>query len=296
MFFHTSCSVWYNQTVVNTEEDTMLADLHIHTTFSDGVYTPEQIVTQARAAGMGCIAITDHDNIQAYDRAERMIHFRHLGLKLLRGVEMDTDYKGKDIHVLGYHFNSTNQEFLQALRWNRVNRIGRAEKMVDRIASLGYSITFQEVQEEANGARSLGRPHIARVLVKKGLFPTVQSVFDVLLGAGKPAYYRQVKMSPGEAVALIHQAGGIAVLAHPAEIENPVLVEKILDSVPFDGMEVWHPSVLKENPPCDWLQVAKNHHLFPSGGSDLHGNKGRFPMHLGEFPVQYENVAGIINA
>lgn len=274
----------------------MLADLHIHTTFSDGVYTPEQIVTQAQAAGMGCIAITDHDNIQAYDRAERLIHSRHLGLRLLRGVEMDTDYKGKDVHVLGYHFNPTNQEFLQALRWNRVNRIGRTEKMVAKVNSLGYPITFHEVREEAGGAKSLGRPHIARTLVKKGLFPTVQAVFDALLGAGKPAYYRQVKMSPKEAVDLIHRAGGIAVLAHPAEIENPPMVEELLDSVPFDGMEVWHPSVLKEEPHHDWLQGARNHHLIPSGGSDLHGNKGRFPLHLGEFPVQYEDVAGIIDA
>lgn len=168
--------------------------------------------------------------------------------------------------------------------------------MVAKIASMGYPITFGEVREEANGSKSLGRPHIARVLVKKGLFPTVKAVFDALLASGKPAYYRQVKMSPKEAVALIHQAGGIAVLAHPAEIENPPLVEELLDTVPFDGMEVWHPSILKENPPHDWLQVAKDHHLLPSGGSDLHGNKGRFPLHLGEFPVLYENVAGIINA
>ena len=186
----------------------MLADLHIHTTFSDGVYTPEQIVTQAQAAGMGCIAITDHDNIQAYDRAERLIHSRHLGLRLLRGVEMDTDYKGKDVHVLGYHFDPTNQEFLQALRWNRVNRIGRTEKMVAKVNSLGYPITFHEVREEAGGAKSLGRPPHRPDAGEEGPVPYGTGGVRCAAGRGQAAYYRQVKMSPKEAVDLIHRAGG----------------------------------------------------------------------------------------
>lgn len=272
----------------------MLADLHIHTTFSDGVYTPEKIIAQARVSGIAAIAITDHDNIQAYDRAARTIHFRHLGIQLIRGVEIDTDYKGKDVHVLGYHFDPENQPLLQAMAWTRVGRITRIRKIIQKINQLGYPITLEEVREEAHGSKSLGRPHIARVLVKKGLFSHTQAVFDALIASGRPAYCRQVKMQPKEAVDLLHGAGGIAVLAHPAEIGNPGLVEELLDRVPFDGMEVWHPSILKEKPPHDWLQVAKNHGLLTSGGSDLHGNPGRFPFHLGEFPISYENVKGVI--
>ena len=266
----------------------MLADLHIHTTFSDGVYTPEKIIAQARVSGIAAIAITDHDNIQAYDRAARTIHFRHLGM------EIDTDYKGKDVHVLGYHFDPENQPLLQAMAWTRVGRITRIRKIIQKINQLGYPITLEEVREEAHGSKSLGRPHIARVLVKKGLFSHTQAVFDALIASGRPAYCRQVKMQPKEAVDLLHRAGGIAVLAHPAEIGNPDLVEELLDRVPFDGMEVWHPSILKEKPPHNWLQVAKNHGLLTSGGSDLHGNPGRFPLHLGEFPISYENVKGVI--
>lgn len=272
----------------------MLADLHIHTTFSDGIYTPEKIVAQARASGITAIAITDHDNIQAYNRAARTIHFRHLDLELIRGVEIDTDYKGKDVHVLGYHFDPYNQPLLQAMAWTRVGRIARIRKIVERVNALGYPLTFAEVREEANGSKSLGRPHIARVLVKKGLFSHTQAVFDALIASGRPAYCRQVKLSPKEAVDLLHGAGGIAVLAHPAEIEDPALVEELLDTVPFDGMEVWHPSVLKENPRHDWLKVAQDHGLLTSGGSDLHGNAGRFPLHLGEFPIPYARVEGII--
>ena len=272
----------------------MLADLHNHTTFSDGVYTPEKIIAQALVSGITALAITDHDNIQAYDRAARAVHSRHLELELIRGVEIDTDYKGKDVHVLGYHFDPENRNLLQAMTWTRIGRIQRVQKMVEKIDALGSPLTFKEVLEEAQGAKSLGRPHIARALVKKGLFLGTQAVFDALIGSGKPAYFRQVKLSPQEAVDLLHQAGGIGVLAHPAEIADPDLVEELLSTVPFDGLEVWHPSTLQENPPHDWLQVARDHHLMTSGGSDLHGNPGRFPRHLGEFPVLYKDVADII--
>lgn len=126
----------------------MLADLHIHTTFSDGVCTPEKIIAQARVSGIAAIAITDHDNIQAYDRAARTIHFRHLGIQLIRGVEIDTDYKGKDVHVLGYHFDPENQPLLQAMAWTRVGRITRIRKIIQKINQLGYPITLEEVREE----------------------------------------------------------------------------------------------------------------------------------------------------
>lgn len=274
----------------------MLADLHMHTTFSDGIYTPEELVEQAAKVPLAAMAITDHDNIGAYAVARKAIADRHLSIKLLRGVEIDTDYKGKDVHITGYHFHPDNQPLLQALAWTRIGRIGRISRIVEKIAQMGYPLTLTEVKKEAGGSKSLGRPHIARVLVKKGLFPTVGAVFDALIGAGKPAYCRQKKLTPKEAVELLHGAGGIAVLAHPAEIENPEIVEELLTTVPFDGMEVWHPSVLKENPKHDWLAVAEKHHLLTSGGSDLHGNKGRFPLHLGEFPVNYEDVKGIVTA
>ena len=274
----------------------MLADLHIHTTFSDGIYTPQEIVEQAVGVGLKAIAITDHENLKGYDVARAYIAQKKYDLQLLRGVEMDTNFKGKDVHVLGFHFSPDSAPLVQALAWNRVGRIGRVEKIIEKIDAMGYPLTFKEVRDEANGAKSLGRPHIARVLVKKGLFPNVQAVFDKLIASGKPCYVRQVKMSPMDAAKLIANAGGIAVLAHPAEINNPALVEEILDSQAFAGMEVWHPSTLKEKVPHDWLSVARNHHLLTSGGSDLHGNPGRFPTHLGEFRIQYEDVAGIIKA
>jgi predicted metal-dependent phosphoesterase TrpH len=273
----------------------MLADLHIHTTFSDGINTPEDVVKEAVNAGLAAIAITDHDNVRGYEQAARYAEANKLPLKVLRGVEIDTDYKGKDVHVLGYYFSPEDSALMQALTWNRSQRIDRVQRIVQKIQSLGYPITFPEVVKEAAGSRSLGRPHIARLLVKKGCFKTVNDVFNTLIGAGKPCYLRQVKMPPAEAVDLLHKAGGIAVLAHPAELGDFNLAEEILDGTSFDGMEVWHPSTLNEQPHHDWQAVAEARHLIPSGGSDLHGNPGRFPMHLGEFRIPYKDVEGIIN-
>jgi predicted metal-dependent phosphoesterase TrpH len=273
----------------------MLADLHIHTTFSDGVNTPEDVVKEAVNAGLAAIAITDHDNIRGYERAEEYVKSNQLPLRVLRGVEIDTDYKGKDVHVLGYYFSPEDPDLMQALAWNRSQRVDRVQRIVSKIHSFGYPISFSEVVKEAAGSRSLGRPHIARLLVKKGCFKAVSEVFDTLIGAGKPCYLRQVKMSPKEAVVMLHNAGGIAVMAHPAELENFDLAEELLNDTPFDGMEVWHPSTLNEHPHHDWKAVAEAHHLIPSGGSDLHGNPGRFPMHLGEFRILYEDVKGIID-
>ena len=274
----------------------MLADLHIHTTFSDGIYTPQEIVEQAAGVGLKAIAITDHENLKAYQVALSYIKQKGYDLQLLRGVEIDTNFKGKDVHVLGYHFLPDNKPLQQALAWNRVGRIGRVERIIEKINEKGYPITFREVRDEANGAKSLGRPHIARVLVKKGLFPNVQAVFDTLIAAGRPCYVRQVKMGPGNAVRLIQESGGIAVLAHPAEVNNPDIVEEMLSTIPFNGMEVWHPSTLREKEHHDWLAVARKYNLLTSGGSDLHGNAGRFPTHLGEFQIRYEDVVGIIEA
>ena len=119
----------------------MLADLHIHTTFSDGINTPEAIVRQAVAAGLSAIAITDHDNVRGCDRAMAYVRDEKIPLKVLRGVEIDTNYKGKDVHVLGYHFSETEPALRQAMAWNRSQRVDRAQRITEKIHSLGYDIT-----------------------------------------------------------------------------------------------------------------------------------------------------------
>jgi predicted metal-dependent phosphoesterase TrpH len=141
--------------------------------------------------------------------------------------------------------------------------------------------------------RAVGRPHVAKALVAKGYFATVQEAFDVLLKRGRPGYEPQPKLSPEEAVELLHQAGGLAVLAHPSELEDKPLVNCLMKNVKFDGIEVYHPSA-DINEQKYWLELAQNFDLLVSGGSDFHGVSGRFPEQLGIFEVLYTNVKNVI--
>lgn len=271
-----------------------LADLHIHTTFSDGIYTPEEIVQQAMAVPLTAIAITDHDNVEGYKATAAYIAQENLALDLLPGVEIDTFYGDIDVHVLGYYLNPEEPKLLEALAWTRQGRAGRIANIVKKINELGFPLTMEEVLEEAKGSKSYGRPHIARVMVKKGYFKDVQGVFDALIAKGKPAYCRQEKLTPDEAVDLLHGAGALACLAHPSEIGDRAIAEKILTSSPFDALEVWHPSALADKETDYWLALACMYQLLTAGGSDYHGNGGRFPTALGEFKVTYEDVKGLV--
>ena len=271
-----------------------LADLHIHTTFSDGIYTPQEIVEQAMTVPLAAIAVTDHDNVAGYLATAAYLKENKTNLKLVPGVEIDTFYGDKDVHVLGYYFDSANQKLLAGLEWTRQGRVRRIQKIVDKINKLGYVLTMNEVLAEAKNSKSYGRPHIARAMVKKGCFAKTQEVFDALIGKGKPAYCDQEKLTPVQAVELIHGAGGLACLAHPSEIEDRTIAEEVLKTGKFDALEVWHPSALKENETAYWLALAEKYHKLTSGGSDYHGNDGRFPQQLGIFKVPYQNVEKLV--
>lgn len=273
----------------------MFADLHIHTTFSDGIYTPQQIVEQALKADISAMAITDHDNTAAYKVAQNYIQEKKYRLKLIRGVEIDTIYSRYTVHVLGYHFDAGNAQLQEKLTWTSQGRIQRMETMVQKLRDHHYDITMEEVQVAAAGSNSIGRPHVARVMVEKKYFPTVAAVFDTLLKRGKPCYVEQEKLTPVQAVETIHQAGGIAVLAHPSEVNDYQVVVELLKAINFDGLEVWHPSAREQEQWRQWRKLAQKYELLTSGGSDFHGDPHRFPSVLGGFPVKYENVEQVIN-
>ena len=162
-----------------------------------------------------------------------------------------------------------------------------------------YKVTLNgrtyEIEVEAcdPNNRAVGRPHVAKALVAKGYFETVQDVFDALLHRGGPAYVPQPKLAPDEAVDLIHKAGGIAVLAHPSELSDGNLPEYLVSNFAFDGIEVYHPSA-DEADQEKWLALAKKYNILVSGGSDFHGIPDRFPTELGIFEVEWQNVAGVI--
>lgn len=268
----------------------MLVDLHTHSTFSDGRYTPTQLVQEAVAKGLGVLAITDHDSWNGVEEAQQAASALGNSVRIIPGVELGAQYAEDSVHVLAYHVDMTYAPLLEKMNEMRHAREFRLLKMLEKLHNLGYEI---EVEACDPKNRAVGRPHVAKALVAKGYFKTVQDVFDALLRRGGPAYVPQPKLSPEEAVDLIHRAGGIAVLAHPSELADGNLPEKLLTDFAFDGIEVYHPSA-DEAAQKKWLALAQKHKLLVSGGSDFHGIPDRFPNELGIFEVEWQNVAGVI--
>lgn len=265
----------------------MLIDLHTHSTFSDGRYTPAQLVEMAAAAGIGLLGVTDHDSVNGMEEAFAAAANVPNAPQVVPGVELGTQAGESSVHILGYNIDIHNTTLLDKIEEMRHAREKRLYRMLDKIAALGYKITVEQCDPKN---RAVGRPHVAKALVKAGYFANVEEAFEALLKRGKPGYEPQPKLSPEEAVQLLHQAGGIAVLAHPAEIEDLPLVNKLLANIPFDGIEIYHPSA-DERMQQYFLGLAAKYKLLTSGGSDFHGVEGRFPEQLGVFKVYSENVS-----
>ena len=268
----------------------MLVDLHIHSTFSDGFFTPQEILESAIAKQIKVLSITDHDSIDGYLVGKNYLETIEEGLKLLCGVELGTQAGENSVHVLGYHIDTTFEPILAKMYELRHAREARLEQILAKVRALGFDV---EVEATDVKHRAFGRPHVAQALVEKGYFVDIQQAFDVLLRQGKPGYVPQPKLSPQEAVDLIHRAGGIACLAHPSELANPKLIKHLICETGFDGIEIWHPSAEHKDRTM-WLELAAKYKLLTSGGSDFHGESGRFPHSLGEFPVLYENVKSVV--
>ena len=266
-----------------------LVDLHMHSTFSDGRYTPTQLVEVAAAKGIAVLALTDHDSWNGV--AEAQAAAARLGnIRVLTGVELGTQCENDSVHILGYHVNMNCEPLHAKMDEMRHGRELRLTRMLAKLDGLGYHI---EVEACDPKNRAVGRPHVAKALVAAGYFNTVQEVFDALLHRGGPAYVPQPKLAPEEAVQLIHEAGGIAVLAHPSELSDGTLPERLLRAVPFDGVEVYHPSADKKAQ-AKWLQLAQELQLLVGGGSDFHAIPDRYPTELGVWQVHYEDVKGVI--
>lgn len=265
----------------------MLVDLHTHSTFSDGRYTPSQLVQMAAAADIKLLAITDHDSVNGLEEAIKAAQAVPAAPQIVKGVEMGSQAGEYSVHILGYNIDIHNKNLLDKIQEMRHARETRLHRMLDKISALGYHITVEDCDPKN---RAVGRPHVAKALVAAGYFQSVDEAFEVLLKRGRPGYEPQPKLSPEEAVRLLHEAGGLAVLAHPAEIENLDLVNKLLANISFDGIEVYHPSADAKMQQY-FKELAAKYKLLTSGGSDFHGVEGRFPEQLGVFKVESDKVS-----
>ena len=249
----------------------MSIDLHIHSTFSDGSMTPTELVRLARQRRLSAIAITDHDTTDGVDEATEA--GRGAGLTVLSGVELSVKLESTTLHLLGYLFDHRQPEFLQALQSLQEGRLTRNRRILEALRQQGIEIELDELLEIAGPGQS-GRPHIARLLIGKGVVRTMDEAFDVFLGQGGSAYVPRFIYSAAEAISLIHRAGGLAVLAHPQQLEksggNISRIVTTLHRQRLDGIEVYYPTHSRQFRKT-LLRLAQQHDLLRTGGSDYHG-------------------------
>jgi predicted metal-dependent phosphoesterase TrpH len=247
-------------------------DLHTHSTCSDGTLRPSEVVDLALRRDLAGIALTDHDTTAGLDEARGAARGR--GLVVLTGCELSAEHEGQPVHVLGYAFDPEEPDFRAKREWIREGRVGRAERIVQRLRELGAEVRFERVLELAGGA-SVGRPHIARAMVEAGVVPDVASAFSPeWIGTGGRAYVAKVAVTPVEAVELIRGAGGVAVLAHPSihagakAVPEPVI--RAMAAAGMAGLEVDHPDQPEEDR-AHWRALAAELGLETTGSSDCHG-------------------------
>jgi hypothetical protein len=256
-------------------------DLHLHSTASDGMQSPAEVVEAAVAARLHTIALTDHDTVAGVAPARQAAGTR---VHVVAGVELSA-YQGDDeVHLLGLHLNAVDKMH-DALEAFRDARVSRGRDMVARLNAIGVRITFDEVLEIARDA-AIGRPHVAKVLVENGWARDFRDAFDRYLGAGRPAFLEKRRLTLGDAIAMVHGCGGVAVLAHPGSGTGRERLAALQSAYGLDGSEVIHPAHSDEDR-RRLLAAVTSLGMIPSGGSDSHGN-AEGPRVIGAMHVPYE--------
>lgn len=258
------------------------ADLHTHTTASDGQTSPADNVRLAREAGLGAVAITDHDTMAGVGEAAE--EGLRLGILVVPGVELSTAWEGRDIHMLAYYPDSFDEQWKERLESLRKVRERRNAIIAEKLNELGIAVQLQEVERIAEEKRdpaaskqsTVGRPHFAELLVRKGIVSDIREAFDRFLGQGCPAYADLPRITPFEALDWIRDAGGTSVIAHPGLYSNDKLVLDLISSG-LNGIEVYH----SDHGPEDvarYREMAARAGLLATGGSDFHGTAHRAPL------------------
>lgn len=246
------------------------ADLHCHTTFSDGTMTPEELLCHAKEIGLSGISITDHDTIDAYITAPGIA--KELGLLLGSGVEFSSIFQGISIHILGYDFDLSSPAISGLCERHKTRRNERNKAMLEKLSRLSMFIDEEELL--SMGDRSIGRPHIALLMIKKGYVSSIKEAFNTYIGDGKPCFVPGVGISSEETIAAIHKGGGKAFLAHPHLLGHANKIKQLL-KLPFDGIEC-HYGRFPPEQEKRWIRVAEEKSLLISGGSDFHGSVKEF--------------------
>lgn len=267
------------------------ADLHVHTTASDGILSPSEVVDWAIRKGLRAIAITDHDTVLGIEEAiNRANHYENF--MVVPGIELSSDYIGEEVHILGYFIDAKNKELNVETHKLKKSRIERGQKIVEKLIKIGLNISIEDIKSITDKG-FIGRPHIARILVEKGYANDIQDAFNKYIGRDKSAYVKRYKLTVHESIDLIHGAGGVAVLAHPGLISNQYIINEIRN-LDIDGIEIVH-SKHQNYITNKFEKIAKELSLICTGGSDCHGAITDNTLLLGDYYIDYKVVEYLKN-
>lgn len=273
----------------------MLVDFHMHSIYSDGVKSPEELLRHALDCNLSMMALTDHDEIdgiKALRTAQEQLDSAET-IKFINGCEFSADYKDKSIHILGYRFDETNKELRDFIEYFKSKREERIDEIIRRCNNAGYFISKDELLKKFPKTQAYGRPHIGQLLIDGGYAKDINDVFKDILRKDSPCYVPKVKIEVPYIIDIIHKAGGLAVMAHPKLVTSDEYVVEML-AYDFDGMEVYH-TKHNDDDVKRYKALAKEHNLFITGGSDYHGIPGKAPDQFGDYLVSAEDVSEFIS-
>lgn len=255
-----------------------MIDLHMHTTFSDGSISPEELVAMALEQGLEAVAITDHDNTQSYLLAVEAA--KDTGMEIIPGIEINTWWKGHEVHILGYYIDPNNDYLQEVCQEHNCARQEQMQHFVQLIRNEGkVRITVEDIQAYSRPGGTLGRPHVAKAIVEKGAATNISDAFRKFLVPTAPTYHRRTTVSPHEAVEAIYDSGGIAVIAHPGDMEIIEELAKDLMQYGLRGIEAYH----RSHSPAEiefHCSLAERLGLIVTGGTDFHGTVDVYPQAL----------------
>lgn len=276
-------------------------DLHVHTTASDGTLTPKQVVALAKESGLAAIAITDHDTVAGLREAleagdDQQLH-------VIPGVEISVNHGKNQLHLLGYYIDPHNDILLDCLEHLQMYRRERNPEIVEKLRDLGFEVSLEEVTALAGG-EIVGRPHFASLLVNKGYVADKQQAFNLYLANGQPAYVPKERLTPAEGINIIKAAGGVAVLAHPGQLEelkDKTLLQQLINKLKQEGLQGIEAYYTEHAPETTelLLQIARAENLLVTGGSDFHGdNKPHISIGtgLGNLHIPFQVVENLAKA
>ncbi len=248
----------------------MKIDLHIHTTYSDGTFSPEMVIDTALECGLDVIALTDHDNILSHKAAYDYVQKNDLKIEIIPGVEINTIYKGYEVHILGYFMDTNNADFQNLMKTQQEARVKQTNEIIGLLSKkAGIRIKFEDIKSLVAEGGSIGRPHIARAITNAGGVSNVMEAYAKYINDSSNVYVQRKTVSPHEACEIIYEAGGIPVFAHPIDVEISDELAKELISYGLRGIEAYHrkhsPAVVEH-----YSSLAEKYGLIITGGSDFH--------------------------